>query len=638
MFELTKHDFPTSQAISPIDGLYRGVTFPLALELSEYGLIRARVQVEVEYLIHFMEQGVDIRFPSFTPDQVNAIRSIHKDFSLADAQRIKDIEVRGVPSTIDTKEIKATNHDVKAVEYFVREKLQQLGLWDYEEFTHIGLTSQDINNTAVPMMIHRTTTDTLWWQLWKFYNTLPLELQRTPLWQELDTEIKKLWNYQPSGKFWGATGGFNALHTAYPDVDWPKFGDSFLQGKLWLHRQQFTTQIEHYDSLMSHFNTYKRIGSILRRFTVLWDIDKKVEREVSVCIGTMTAYIEHFATKLPVSRHQRDLSDSTVTRTFGVPLAYMMITLNKLWQSLWAHLEVQDTQTQLSPLTAIGSVDGRYRQRNTKDLARYFSAGSQEKTPLQSAFMKVLIHDFIQVQESIAQKAQQYKHIPMLAYTHWQAATPTNFWKEFQVFVERIETMKKAVLELPSLETTLDFIVSLNTILLDFSRDIWLYIHLWYLKSKPKEGEVGSSAMPHKVNPIDFENAEGNLWLASALLQYIVRDGIQENMSTVGEAFGYIKIALESLKKWLGKIEVNEQVIWKDLDKNPMVLAEAIQTYFKARWIKGAYEKLRDFTRGEERTLVELHNLIDSMEELSVEDKIALKTSPAEYIGQYPQF
>ena len=638
MFQTTKSDFSTSEAISPVDGLYREITFPLAAELSEYGLIRARVQIEIEYLIHFMEQGVDKRFPNFFSQQVDALRAIHRDFSLDDAQRVKDIEVRGVPETANTKEIKATNHDVKAVEYFVRERLQQLGLWDYEEFTHIGLTSQDINNTAVPMMIHRATTDILWGELWKFYNTLSWEFQRTPLWQELDTEIKKLWNYQPSGKFWGATGGFNALHIAYPDVDWPQFWDSFLQNKLRLRRQQFTTQIEHYDSLMSHFNTYKRIGSILRKIAVLLNLEEKQKWEISVCIGTMTAYIEHYATKLPVSRHQRDLSDSTVTRTFGVPLAYMMIALKKLWASSWVDPEVSDSETQLSPLTAIGSVDGRYRQRNTKSLAQYFSAGSQEKTPLQSAFMEVLIHDFIQVQESIAQKAQQYKHIPMLAYTHGQAATPTNFWKEFQVFVERMETIKKAVLELPSLETTLDFIVSLNTILLDFSRDIWAYIHLWYLKSKPKEGEVGSSAMPHKVNPIDFENAEGNLWLASALLQYIIRDGIQENMSTVGETFGYIKIALESLKKWLGKIEVNEQAISKDLYQNPMVLAEAIQTYFKARWIKGAYEKLRDFTRGEERTLVELHNLIDSMDELSVEDKTALKISPAEYIGQYPQF
>jgi adenylosuccinate lyase len=630
--------FSSQQAISPVDGIYRAITSPLAEQFSEFWLIKIRVEVEVLYLIHFMEQQVDKKHSPFTEEQKQELQKIYRDFSLDDAQRIKDIEVRWVPETENTKKIAATNHDVKAVEYFVRERLQQLGLWDYEEFTHIGLTSQDINNTAVPMSVHRATTDILWRALWKYYNTLPENFQNTPLWKDLHREISSLGNYQASGKFGGATGGFNALHTAYPYVDWPKFGDSFLQGKLWLHRQQFTTQIEHYDNLMSHFNTYKRIGSILRKIAVLWDIDKKVEREISICIGTMTAYIEHYATKLPVSRHQRDLSDSTVTRTFGVPLAYMMIALKKLWQSLSANWEVQDIETQLSPLEAIGSIDGRYRQRNTKDLAKYFSAASQEKTPLQSALMEVLIHDFIQVQESIAQKAQEYKSISMLAYTHGQAATPTNFWKEFQVFVERMETIKKAVLEFSSLETTLDFIVSFNTILLDFSRDIWLYIHKGYLKSKPKEGEVGSSAMPHKVNPIDFENAEGNLWLASALLQYIARDGIEENMSTVGEAFGYIKIALESLKKWLGKIEVNKQVISDDLNNNPMILAEAIQTYFKARWITGAYEKLRDFTRGQERTLEELHGLIDSMEELSSEDKKILKISPAEYLGQYPQF
>lgn len=178
----------------------------------------------------------------------------------------------------------------------------------------------------------------------------------------------------------------------------------------------------------------------------------------------------------------------------------------------------------------------------------------------------------------------------------------------------------------------------MNTILHDFNQDIWLYIHLGYLKQKVVEGQVWSSAMPHKVNPIDFENAEWNLWLANSLLQYAVREQVEWKINVIGEAFSYMMIAFSSLEKGLWKIDPNTQRISEDLMNNPMVLAEAIQTYLKTRWIHWAYEQLRDFTRGENRTLDELHALIDTMVGINEEDKRALKIQPAEYLGQYPEF
>lgn len=441
----------TNTAISPIDWEYRKITAPLAWEFSEFWLIKTRVEVEVLYLIHFAQQNIDTKNPSFTDDEICSLKSIYESFSLKDAQRIKDIEIRWIQATETTKGIKATNHDVKAVEYFVREKIQWLWLWSREEFVHLGLTSQDINNTAVPLSIHRATTQVLLPLLEETLESISWNLKIDPKTKEsLQTEINNLKTYIPSGKFWGATGWYNALHIAYPWVDWPKFWDSFLRDKLWLKRQQFTTQIEHYDLLMSHFNTYKRIGSILRKIAVLSSHEEQPNKNLSldVCIGTMSAYIEHFSRRLPVSRHQRDLTDSTVSRNFWVPFAYMVIALKKLKNTLWkgndSEIILSGNKDSLTPLTAIGASDGRYRQRVTAPLASYFSESSESTYPNDEIKINTSLSDIInpalkKVQGLISKKAQEYKGIAMLAYTHGQTATPTNLWKEFQVFVERLE-------------------------------------------------------------------------------------------------------------------------------------------------------------------------------------------------------
>ncbi len=638
--------------ISPIDGSHRDITNSLGDDLSEAWLIKARVKVEIEYLIHFFEARVDTSFEPLNERHTNALRGIYKNFKVSDAQRIKDIEVRWVSETPSTKAILATNHDVKAVEYFVREKLWELWLWKYEEYTHIGLTSQDINNTAVPMMIDRVTTNILIPSLKELFDGL--QNKEKDNWiladnlKKLANEINNLETYTPSGKFGWATWGFNALHITYPSVNWPEFGDTFLQEKLGLKRQQATTQIEHYDPLMSHFNVYKRIGSILRSISVNSKItDSDAKLPVSICIGTMIAYIEYFAEKLPVSRHQRDLSDSTVTRNFWVPLGYMMIAIKQLKQSFCIPVYEHETwipnkQVIVSPLTAIWAIDGRYRNRNTQPLASYFSSSSKLDTPeekIDGALNDVITPVFQEITSQVSKQALNYHSLKMLAHTHWQEATPTDFWKEFQVFTERLVNISDASSQSRSLEEKLDFLGSLNTILLDFSRDMWLYIHVWYLKQKIKKWEVGSSAMPHKVNPIDFENAEGNLWLANALLKYIVRDwDAQQKEKIIGEAFSFVLIALNSIKKGLWKIEANKEKIEQGLHNSPMVLAEAIQTYCKGKGITWAYESLRDFTRGKEKTLQEIHKFINSIEGLSNYDKQVLKISPAQYVGQYPKF
>jgi adenylosuccinate lyase len=316
-------------AISPVDGRYRKTTEPLDVYFSEFGLIRYRVQVEIEYFITLAQAGLP-QLPALNPAQEAGLRAIYQNFSLADAQKIKDTE-------------KVTNHDVKAVEYFVKEKLESLKLSAYSEFVHFGLTSQDINNTSIPLSLKDASLNVLfpaigeiisgisslsagWKQVALLARTHGQPASPTRLGKEfyvfaerLNIQLEQLKQVPFSAKFGGATGNFNAHQVAYPGKDWIGFGNDFVNRVLGLNRSQFTTQIEHYDNLGAYCDALKRI----------------------------------------------------------------------------------------------------------------------------------------------------------------------------------------------------------NTILIDFCRDVWTYVSMDYFKQKLKAGEVGSSAMPHKVNPIDFENAEGNLGIANALLEHL---------------------------------------------------------------------------------------------------------------------
>ena len=356
-------------AISPVDGRYHSKTKALQAYYSEYGLIRYRVLVEVEYFIALTA----IPLPSlkdFPADQIEALRDLYRNFSEDDALWIKETE-------------KTTNHDVKAVEYFLKEKMTALGLERYLEFIHFGLTSQDINNTAVPLSLKEgidkvylpllddviakiKELETEWKDVPMLARTHGQAASPTRLGKELKVfrerlELQKatLITVPFSAKFGGATGNFNAHFVAYPEIDWVNFSNHFVNETLGLHRSQTTTQIEHYDHAAGLFDALKRIN------TILIDLDRDIWTYVSMDyfkqklkageigssamphkvnpidfensegnLGIANALYEHLSAKLPISRLQRDLTDSTVLRTIGVPIAHSVIAFQSSLKGL----------------------------------------------------------------------------------------------------------------------------------------------------------------------------------------------------------------------------------------------------------------------------------------------------------------
>lgn len=362
-------DLTTLSAISPIDGRYRNKVNELAAYFSEYALIRYRVRVEIEYFIALCElplpqlKGVDAAlFPE--------LRRVYTEFTEADAEKIKSIE-------------SVTNHDVKAVEYFIKERFDTLGLAEYKEFIHFGLTSQDINNTAVPMSI-KEAIETCYMPVleemlalinryaeeWKdipmLAKTHGQPASPTRLGKEirvfgyrLEKQIALLRAVPVSGKFGGATGNFNAHRLAYPSIDWRAFANTFLKERLGLEREEWTTQISNYDNLAALFDALRRIN------TIVMDLDKDFWQYISMeyfkqkikagevgssamphkvnpidyensegNLGLANAIFDHLATKLPISRLQRDLTDSTVLRNVGVPLAHTLIAFHSTIKGL----------------------------------------------------------------------------------------------------------------------------------------------------------------------------------------------------------------------------------------------------------------------------------------------------------------
>jgi adenylosuccinate lyase len=350
-------------AISPIDGRYFEILKPLSPYFSEFGLIRYRVRVEIEYLLSLAQVLPELK--SFPSGKITEVRSIYLDLSESDGQRIKEIE-------------KTTNHDVKAVEYFVKEKLESLGLGAVKEFVHFGLTSQDINNTSIPLSIKEFTTSQFlplleelisalrrlssdWKDVAMLARTHGQPASPTRLGKELavfTTRIEKqldlLKTIPFSAKFGGATGNLNAHYVAYPDIDWNAFCNNFC-GQLGLQRSCPTTQIEHYDNLAAYFDNLKRINTILTDLSRdMWQYiameyfkQKIKEGEIGSSamphkvnpidfengegnLGFANAIFEHLAAKLPISRLQRDLTDSTVLRNIGVPLGHSYLAIKSL--------------------------------------------------------------------------------------------------------------------------------------------------------------------------------------------------------------------------------------------------------------------------------------------------------------------
>ncbi len=439
-------------AVTSVDGRYAGKTAPLRAYFSEFALIKYRVHVEVEYFIALCELPLP-QLKSFDANLFPALRAWVTDFSLEDAQQIKDTE-------------KVTNHDVKAVEYFLKEKFDTLGLDAFKEFIHFGLTSQDINNTATPLMLktglheeifpvieevmeilHDLSED--WKSIPMLAKTHGQPASPTRLGKEINVFVSRLKGQMElleqipfSAKFGGATGNMNAHHVAYPSIDWNGFAFNFVDKYLGLERSYPTTQIEHYDNLAAIFDGLKRI----------------------------------------------------------------------------------------------------------------------------------------------------------------------------------------------------------NTILLDLSKDIWQYVAMNYFKQKIKEGEIGSSAMPHKVNPIDFENAEGNLGIANALLEHLAAklpiSRLQRDLTDstvlriIGVPLGHMLISLGSLKKGLGKLELNEAAIHADLEDNWAVVAEAIQTVLRREAFPKPYEALKDLTRT--NTKITAESIATFISGLAVSDAIKnelRKITPWNYTG-----
>jgi len=438
-------------AISPIDGRYFGTTKNLAPYFSEFALMRYRVRVEIEYFIALTYTLPEIA--GFSKELEAGLRGLYQHFTEADALEIKEIE-------------KTTNHDVKAVEYFLKKKFDELNLSAYKEFIHFGLTSQDINNTAIPLslkeymelecipamqkLVHELTKLSMQWKdVAMLARTHGQPASPTRLGKEvyvfverLNKQLDMLNTIPHSAKFGGATGNFNAHHVAYPEINWAHFGNTFVSNYLGLVRSQPTTQIEHYDNMAALFDNLKRI----------------------------------------------------------------------------------------------------------------------------------------------------------------------------------------------------------NTILIDFSRDAWQYISMNYFTQKIKAGEVGSSAMPHKVNPIDFENAEGNLGFASAIFEHLSAklpvSRLQRDLTdstvlrNIGVPLAHVYLAMASLLKGLGKLELNKAAIDKDLEENWMVVAEAIQTILRKEGYPNPYEALKELTRKNKRiTQQDFEVFIDGLE-ISANLKKKLKAiTPFTYTG-----
>ncbi len=356
-------------AVSPIDGRYRSKTVSLSKYFSEEALIKYRVLVEIEYFIALCEIPLP-QLKNVDPAIFESLRAIYKNFATEDALWIKETE-------------KVTNHDVKAVEYFIKDAFEKLGLSQYKEFIHFGLTSQDINNTAIPLSTKEAFQEVylkLLIELVAKLKEFSIEWANVPMLarthgqpasptrlgkeigvfvERLEEQMRFLFNIPFAAKFGGATGNYNAHHVAYPQIDWRKFGSDFVEGNLGLHHSFPTTQIEHYDHFAAFFDALKRIN------TIIIDLDRDIWTYVSMeyfkqkikageigssamphkvnpidfensegNLGLANAIFEHLSAKLPLSRLQRDLTDSTVLRNIGVPIGHTLIAFESTLKGL----------------------------------------------------------------------------------------------------------------------------------------------------------------------------------------------------------------------------------------------------------------------------------------------------------------
>ena len=441
----------TLNAISPIDGRYRGKTKTLSKYFSEEALIQFRVRVEIEYFIALCEIPLP-QLVTFNPAIFEDLRSIYKHFSDEDTMEIKEIE-------------KTTNHDVKAVEYFIKKEFDKLDLGKYKEFIHFGLTSQDINNTAIPLSIkealHKVYLPNLE-EVLEALSSLSKACANTPMLSRthgqpasptllgkeiavfihrLETQKASLMQVQNAAKFAGATGNFNAHHVAFPDINWMSFSKDFVEKQLGLNYSFPTTQIEHYDSIAALCDALKRINTIFIDFNrdiwtyISMDYFKQIIQENEVGssamphkvnpidfenaegnLGIANALLSFFSTKLPISRLQRDLTDSTVLRNIGVPFGHILIALKSMLKGI-KKLNVNSTKID-SDLNKNWSVVAEAIQtilRREKFPNPYEAL--KELTRINGTINKKIIHEFIENLEVDQKIKQELKEITPSNYT-----------------------------------------------------------------------------------------------------------------------------------------------------------------------------------------------------------------------------
>ena len=449
---LEKMDLSLLTAISPIDGRYRGKTEPLAEYFSEYALIRYRVRVEIEYFISLCELPLP-QLEDFNHSLFERLRDIYRNLTPAEAQRVKDIE-------------KVTNHDVKAVEYFIKEAFDQIGGLDqYKEFIHFGLTSQDINNTSVPLSI-KEALENVYYPLveelieqlhdyaeeWKMIPMLakthgqpasPTRLGKEVMVYvyRLEEQLRALKETPVTAKFGGATGNYNAHHVAYPQYDWREFGNQFVSEKLGLEREQYTTQISNYDWLGAIFDAMRRINTIVidldRDFWMYISMDyfkQKIKAgEVGSSamphkvnpidyensegnLGMANAVLQFLAQKLPVSRLQRDLTDSTVLRNVGVPMGHALIafqsTLKGLRKLILNEEKLQEDLDNTWAVVAEGiqTILRREAYPHPYEALKALTRTNQKMT-------EQTIHDFIETLDVSASVKEELRAITPSTYT-----------------------------------------------------------------------------------------------------------------------------------------------------------------------------------------------------------------------------
>jgi adenylosuccinate lyase len=444
-------DLSELTAISPIDGRYRSHSKELSAYFSEYALHKYRMQVEVEYFIALSDLSLP-QLGKLKSSDSDTLKMIYKQFSVSDTQRLKELE-------------KVTNHDVKAVEYFLKEKFTSLGFEKQKEFIHFGLTSQDINNTAIPLAVkdavHAIYLPMLNDVLAKIKEAVAIYsdvsmLSRTHgqpasptrLGKEFAVFVERIENQKSvlisipyAAKFGGATGNFNAHFVAYPNIDWKSFADNFVNNVLGLHRSQFTTQIEHYDSFASLCDAIKRINTILMDFCrdmwsyISMDYFKQKIKESEIGssamphkvnpidfenaegnLGMANAILEHFSSKLPISRLQRDLTDSTVMRNIGVPFSHSVIAYKSILKGmdkLLLNKEKINRDLEDNWVVVAEGIQTILRRENFPD--PYETIKNLTRT--NQKLGKEILHDFIDKLEISASVKEELKSISPYNYT-----------------------------------------------------------------------------------------------------------------------------------------------------------------------------------------------------------------------------